>query len=327
MRNISPQIFTDEFIGTQSMRLRLLWMGLILTMADDQGRLLYKPILIRLSVFPYDQNVLPRDVDSDLLKLKKANKIVIYSIKGDNNQYIQILKWWTYQVSSQWAKRSAYPAPPKWVDRVRCHEKGSGTKPVTVNWEHPGGFSKPLGSGNVAPSKRLASREDEDEDIPKDEASDDEEPTYLPTSLPKTKARQVAGQETKNKKTALTGTFEEQIKKLKPKQRNAATFVHRVFGSSGLRNPKLVDLSLQVATRRYNGGLTSMVLGALASSYADANAKNKSAIAAHRLENEQIAPEYKKPDAWDVLPVDVLRAAGIDDLRSYRITKQLEGMQ
>lgn len=322
MRNIDPAIFSDDFIGSQSLRLRWLWIGMI-TFADDQGRLLDKPLSIKAMILPYDVKITARDIESDLKLLTKNKKIIRYTSK-DGRALIQIINWWRYQVNAQWASRSLYPAPLKWMDRVRCHEKGHGTSVVTENWEQPGGFTKPLPSAKVKATKPLPSREDEDEDKA-NEKDKDELKTYpptLPPSRPNANASgRKAGGEKKNSRSS--STWEEQIKTLPPKKRKSAELVRRVFSTSGLRDPKLSTLSVTVATRNYNGTLINMVLGALASAYADKSANNKSVVAAHRLELEQVNGEFKKPKAWNVIPQEILSAAGIDDLRAFILDQNI----
>ena len=129
MRNLSPDIFSDEFIGAQSDRLFKLWVGLITSLADDQGRMLDNPGLIKSKIFPYGYTLSVRDIDKDLKRLSEANKIMRYLAgnNGSGRALIQIVNWWRYQTKAQWASRSVYPAPSKWIDRVRCHERGNGT--------------------------------------------------------------------------------------------------------------------------------------------------------------------------------------------------------
>lgn len=167
MRNIPADIFADEFFGTLNKTNRLLWLGLILNIADDQGRMVDNTALMRSIIFPYDVDVTVKDVEKGLVLFSNKHKIHRYvsGMNGTGKQLIQIVNWWKYQRSSQWATRSQYPEPENWADRIRCHEKGNVI--ALLNWEKPGGFIeavKPLRRNNAPATKPLSSREDEDED-------------------------------------------------------------------------------------------------------------------------------------------------------------------
>lgn len=164
MRNISANIFADEFFGTLNKVNRLLWIGLLLNIADDQGRMIDNVALIRSLLFPYDTDVTVKDIDKGLVLFAEKHKIVRYhaGTNGSGKQLIQIVNWWKFQHYAQWASRSIYPAPENWLDRIRIHEKGGGI--ALINWETPGGymeFSKKLPRSKVAnklpPAKKLPS--------------------------------------------------------------------------------------------------------------------------------------------------------------------------
>ena len=166
MRNISADIFADEFFGSLSKVHRLLWLGLLLNIADDQGRMIDNVALMRSLLFPYDTDVTVKDIDKGLTIFKDKHKIERYEIgvNGSGKRLIQIVNWWKYQKSTQWAGRSQFPAPSKWMDRIRAHETGGGIS--LVNWDKAGGYTsatKPLRSASKADAKPQRSREDEDE--------------------------------------------------------------------------------------------------------------------------------------------------------------------
>lgn len=320
MRTIDPGIFTDDFIGTQSMRLRILWMGLILSLADDQGRMVNNPALIRVTIFPYDTDITAKDIEADLRTLAKAHKIIRYhaGTNGDGKELIQIIKWWRYQMKAQWAKRSTYPAPLKWVDRVRCHVTGNTID--TMNWELEGGFMNKLPkrlpsqlpSAQATPQgKRQARREDEDEDEGRGRGRDKDLPTPLPPSKKNDgkAAGRLAGDEKK---------IDDQFSTLKPQHKKRALAMMPILISSGMRKEKAINLLSQVATRSsvYQDG-KAYALAALASAYADDKAEKKPAVAAYRMEHDAVDPAFFDPNKWDVLPKDILKAAGISDLKSY----------
>jgi len=132
---IASDIFNDEFFCELSQTERLLWIGIIAQCADDQGRLQDKPHMINSRIFP-DDNLPTEIIMAGLDKFSKTGKIVRYEI-GDK-RLIQIIKWWIYQTPG-WASPSKYPAPDKWVDRVKVHVSGS-VKVITRNWNMSGGF-------------------------------------------------------------------------------------------------------------------------------------------------------------------------------------------
>jgi DnaD/phage-associated family protein len=167
MRNISDKIFIDEFFGRLSPVHRILWIGMIAAIADDQGRMEDNVTLMRSRLFPYDKDITDKDIDKGLAAFEGKHKITRYQAgtNGSGKKLIQINNWWTYQYP-QWARESIFPAPRNWVDRVRCHKEGYGQQEYRLNWDKPGGFvlaSKRLPSRKQAASKPLPSREEEKE--------------------------------------------------------------------------------------------------------------------------------------------------------------------
>jgi len=133
-RMIAGDLFEDEFIGSLNFLERLLWIGIITTVADDQGRMIDNPALIRSKVFLFDK-VMDCDIESTLRKINAANKIARYVV--GNKSLIQIVNWWKYQTPA-WASPSKYPAPEGWTDRAKYH--AAGNKIITVNWDKIGGY-------------------------------------------------------------------------------------------------------------------------------------------------------------------------------------------
>lgn len=133
-RLIHSDLFEDDFVGSLSYFERLLWIGLFGAVADDQGRFLDNPALVRVKVFLYDANLTDDKVEQALVKLVSAGKIIRYSAGG--KRLCQIANWWKYQ-KPRWAKPSRFPAPDGWIDRVRYQtDKGI----VTENWDLDGGY-------------------------------------------------------------------------------------------------------------------------------------------------------------------------------------------
>jgi DnaD/phage-associated family protein len=158
---IAGDIFIDDFIGSLSHFERLLWIGIITSVADDQGRMMDNPALIRSVVFLYD-TIQDSEVEKAIQKIAATGKIVRY-VAG-NKHLIQIVNWWKYQTPS-WASPSKYPAPDKWTDRVKCHT--TGNKVSSSNWDKVGGYIAdyipPVGS---AIEEGEGKRRGEEEKIP-----------------------------------------------------------------------------------------------------------------------------------------------------------------
>ena len=133
-RMLASDIFMDDFIGRLNYFERLVWIGLITSVADDQGRAMDNPAIIRSFVFLYDQ-IEDGDVETAIRSFSTAGKIARY-VSG-NKHLIQIVNWWKYQTPA-WASPSKYPAPNGWVDRAKYHT--AGNKIIMVNWDKPGGY-------------------------------------------------------------------------------------------------------------------------------------------------------------------------------------------
>jgi hypothetical protein len=172
---IASDIFEDEFIGDLNYFERLLWIGIITSVADDQGRLMDNPALIRSKVFLFD-TVKDSEVETALNKIYLAGKIARY-VDG-NKSLIQIVNWWKYQTPS-WASQSKYKPPKGWTDRAKYH--GTGNKIVTVNWDKDGGYVAGYVAPNVADYPTPLDRPIEEksrEEISISENLDDDEDEY-----------------------------------------------------------------------------------------------------------------------------------------------------
>jgi hypothetical protein len=131
-RMILSTIWEDEFVGSLSFFERCLWIGLFSRCADDQGRILDNPVVIRSQIFPYD-DIPISDIEAALVKFETVGKVVRYESGG--KRLIQLLRWWENQ-RPQWANRSNYPALPNWIDRIRVQV---GREIVVENWVTPAG--------------------------------------------------------------------------------------------------------------------------------------------------------------------------------------------
>lgn len=170
-RHLSPELYTDEWFGTQDLLSRMLWIGLLTAVADDQGRFINNPAIIRVKVFPYDEHIKINDIKVSLDKFIQAKRIHAYTfgLNGSSKDCLQIVNWWRYQRSSRWMSQSKLDAPQGWTDRVHCHT--TGNQILDLNWDKEGGFTvRPTEQQQVQP---LNSREAEDEAEVKGEAEDE----------------------------------------------------------------------------------------------------------------------------------------------------------
>lgn len=134
-RMIYEDMFEDNEIGMLPREARLLWVGLIVALADDQGRILDNLSLIRNKAFMFDPDISLDDIAKWLDMLENIG--CIYRYKKDGKDLIQIVKWWDYQTPS-WANESKFLPPDGWIDKVKVHEKGNKVK--MINWDTEGGF-------------------------------------------------------------------------------------------------------------------------------------------------------------------------------------------
>lgn len=89
-RNIKPGFYKNDELAECSVWARLLAPGLWM-LADREGRLKDRPLMIKAEIFPFDEI----DVDPLLRELHHANHIIRYEIDG--RQYIQIPSFLTHQ--------------------------------------------------------------------------------------------------------------------------------------------------------------------------------------------------------------------------------------
>lgn len=132
-RMLDSRLWANYRFGEMPMMARLLLLGII-NHADDQGRIIAKPIYLRTEIFRYDTDVKDEQV-AECLNLIEANG-TIQLYEADGKEYLQLNNWWDYQ-SLQFAAPSDIPRPKDWTDRVRYNAKGGMT--LTCNWLTPVG--------------------------------------------------------------------------------------------------------------------------------------------------------------------------------------------
>ena len=136
IRSIHPGWFTDEAVVSVSMAARVLSIGL-LTEADDHGVFEWKPLGLKMRLFPAD-NV---DVLTLLRELERANIIMIAELEG--KYYGLIRNFCIYQRPKHPSYR--FPFPVEW----RCYTGCKAGKSVVD--EYPSD-SPPPGGGEASPT-------------------------------------------------------------------------------------------------------------------------------------------------------------------------------
>lgn len=185
MRNIDHEIFSDEWFGTLDLHQRILWLGILVNCADDQGRLINSPLRIRLKVFPYDTQITVEQIQATLNNFIESQKLLSYKagLNGARKDCLQVVNWWRYQKTTAWAAPSEHPAPEGWMDRIRCHSVGNVIR--LENWDLDGGYlegTKALPSDSVVTAKPRPLSESEGEgesevEVEGEVESDVEKPT------------------------------------------------------------------------------------------------------------------------------------------------------
>ena len=139
-RMVYDGVFEDDTLGQMPIPARLLWVGIITAVADDQGRMLDHASLVRSRVFPYDTEITNEMVAKWLDGMVDTEMLLRYQV--DDKKLLQVRHWWDYQAPS-WAQESKYPAPATWTDRIKV-QKGGGNVYI-LNWSEQGGL--PIGIG------------------------------------------------------------------------------------------------------------------------------------------------------------------------------------
>jgi hypothetical protein len=193
MRHIDPNTWQDEFFGTQlNVTERLIWLGLIASVADDQGRMLDNTALLRSLIFPYDDGLGLDVISGAIEKLAIASKIHRYQANGKS--LLQIVNWWKYQSSASWMSPSKYPPPEGWQDCFRYHTAGNELV-TSPNWKkRAGGFVPPTPLPSPLP------RSDVNDDV--DDKDDDEQKMKPDRQAPPTSPSSSRSQKGKTDQTS-----------------------------------------------------------------------------------------------------------------------------
>lgn len=108
IRTIKPEFFTSQAVGDLPFGARLLFIGLW-TQADDEGRLVDSPAVLKGQLFPFDEEVSYHDVSAWLEMLVEAGLIRQYEVDG--KWYFLVLGFTEHQRINR-PTPSKFPAPP-----------------------------------------------------------------------------------------------------------------------------------------------------------------------------------------------------------------------
>ncbi len=109
-RFIHPDLWDDAVVsGTLTPTEQLLFIGMF-SLADDEGRILADPIHLRGLVFRFRDDITVQRTHEMRDRIAAVNpNVLVYRAGG--HEYIQLLKWKTYQ-SPRYPKPSSLPPPP-----------------------------------------------------------------------------------------------------------------------------------------------------------------------------------------------------------------------
>lgn len=111
IRTIKPELPADEGLARCSRDARLLFM-LLITQADDEGRMRGSPAFVRSACLPYDDVTL-QQIDGWLDELHVAGKIQRYAAAAES--YLALTSWSKHQRIDR-ATRSQIPRPSRTFD-------------------------------------------------------------------------------------------------------------------------------------------------------------------------------------------------------------------
>lgn len=116
IRTIKPGFFTSLTIAALPLSARITFIGLW-TYADDEGRGIDDPRLVKAEVWPLDDGMSVKKVDRDLSRLADAGLIIRYCT--EDRPYLQVTNWGEHQRINR-PTPSKHPLPTM-EDTVRSH--------------------------------------------------------------------------------------------------------------------------------------------------------------------------------------------------------------
>lgn len=112
IRTIKPEFFTSEAIASLPLAARLTFIGLW-THADDYGRLVDNPRIIKGAIWPLDDDVTATDVSLHIHMLVDLGLLARYEAEG--RRYLHVCNWEEHQKMNRKAA-AKHPEPPSSTD-------------------------------------------------------------------------------------------------------------------------------------------------------------------------------------------------------------------
>lgn len=81
IRQIKPEFWKDDKVGQLTAQQKLLFIGLWM-LADGEGRLYNRPVIIKAELFAYDDKLTFKHVESDLVRLHELGLVLLYQAEG-----------------------------------------------------------------------------------------------------------------------------------------------------------------------------------------------------------------------------------------------------
>ena len=123
IRSSKAEFWTDPKMGNLPREVRFTFKGIWEVMADDEGRFLADPRLIKGQVWPLDDDITVKKVRNYLRTLTEDRRIVLYSVDGASFGHIP--SWSKHQKISH-PTASKLPAPPSLSDSNFRNGAGNG---------------------------------------------------------------------------------------------------------------------------------------------------------------------------------------------------------
>ena len=148
IRTIKPSFFTDHVMAELPLSARLTYIGLW-THADDSGRAVDDPRLIKAALWPLDDKHTVKRVDTDLESLARAGRIVRY--ESDGRRYLAVVQWEKHQHINR-PQESSLP-PPDQPPITNPSVNGHGAHTNGSHQEGKGREGKGSGVSSVSDSR------------------------------------------------------------------------------------------------------------------------------------------------------------------------------
>lgn len=128
IRTLKPEFFRSRSLAKCSVEARLTFAGLW-TEADDHGRGIADPRILKGTLWPLDDDVTHEHVSSHIRMLIATGHIRLYETDGET--YFEIINWEDHQAAAYRRGEPKYPAPETYlgdVSHARMKESEGGTQ-------------------------------------------------------------------------------------------------------------------------------------------------------------------------------------------------------